>query len=58
MTKGKIIMIENRRIKDNEQLEAKNTLTPNMTVFRKKYYNDGHIKSLRFRGPLQIRHDK
>lgn len=55
--KGKIIMIENRKISDDEQVQTINKLKKDArkVVVVSNDYPGGHIKSLRFKGGLQIR---
>ena len=58
--RGKIIMIENRKIEDEEREQVEKKLKKDKsgkrrTVSISKDYPDGHIKSLRFKGSMQIR---
>ena len=58
--KGKIIMIENRKIEDGERVQVEkglrnNRLNERRIVSMSNDYPDGKIKSLRFKGGLQVR---
>ena len=57
----KTIMIEDRKIEDGERAEVEKVLKYNRqnirsgTVNMSNDFPDGHIKSLRFKGGLQVR---
>ena len=53
--RGKLIMVENKKIEEEEQAQARKGLTDNSPKTFNVKYSGGHIKSLKFKGGLQIR---
>ena len=51
----KLIMVEDKKIKDEEQAQARKGLTDNRPKTFNVKYPGGHIKTLKFKGGLQIR---